>query len=168
MQAEHSRLPRPGSTTDADTLLALMRTIKERSPADARVEIDEAVVRKFASGASGELNPMAAMFGGVVGQEVVKAVSGKFHPLFQWLYFDSVESLPEEVLAPEEYEPLGSRWVLLHVQAIADVMWPQSCRHLLAGNVDATLHRTAGAWHACNRGVALVVTINIMPMTLLT
>ncbi|KAJ0953405.1 putative ubiquitin-activating enzyme E1 [Helianthus annuus] len=29
------------------------------------------------------LNPMAAMFGGIVGQEVVKACSGKFHPLVQ-------------------------------------------------------------------------------------
>jgi ubiquitin-activating enzyme E1 len=26
---------------------------------------------------------MAAMFGGIVGQEVVKACSGKFHPLYQ-------------------------------------------------------------------------------------
>ena len=30
---------------------------------------------------------MAAMFGGVVGQEVVKALSGKFHPLFQWCVY---------------------------------------------------------------------------------
>ncbi|KAL2334680.1 hypothetical protein Fmac_015893 [Flemingia macrophylla] len=29
------------------------------------------------------LNPMAAMFGGIVGQEVVKTCSGKCHPLFQ-------------------------------------------------------------------------------------
>ena len=34
-------------------------------------------------GSSGELNPMAAMFGGMVGQEVVKAASGKFTPLHQ-------------------------------------------------------------------------------------
>lgn len=52
---------------------------------------------------------MAAMFGGFVGQEVVKALSGKFHPLFQWFYFDSVESMPQELLAPEEYEATGSR-----------------------------------------------------------
>lgn len=26
--------------------------------------------------------------------QVMKAVSGKFHPLFQWFYFDSAESLP--------------------------------------------------------------------------
>jgi ubiquitin-activating enzyme E1 len=52
---------------------------------------------------------MAAMFGGFVGQEVVKALSGKFHPLFQWFYLDSVESMPEELLAAEEYEATGTR-----------------------------------------------------------
>lgn len=41
-------------------------------------------MRTLAHCAAGELNPMAAMFGGIVGQEVLKAVSGKFHPLHQW------------------------------------------------------------------------------------
>ena len=45
------------------------------------------------------------MFGGVVGQEVMKAASGKFHPLFQFFYFDSIESLPEEDLTPEDVAP---------------------------------------------------------------
>ena len=27
----------------------------------------------------------------------MKAVSGKFHPIFQWFYFDSMESLPENL-----------------------------------------------------------------------
>lgn len=49
------------------------------------------------------------MFGGFVGQEVVKAVSGKFHPLFQWFHFDSIESLPDGDLPAEEFEPVGSR-----------------------------------------------------------
>ena len=53
---------------------------------------------------------MAAMFGGVVGQEVVKAASGKFHPLFQWFYFDSIESLPAEPLPAEEVTPEGGRY----------------------------------------------------------
>ena len=35
----------------------------------------------------------------------MKAVSGKFHPIFQWFYFDSVESLPENLpLPPEEVD----------------------------------------------------------------
>ena len=59
----------------------------------------------------GELSAMSAMMGGLVGQEVVKAVSGKFHPIFQWFYFDSVESMPSEILPAEEYEPLGTRCV---------------------------------------------------------
>ena len=40
---------------------------------------------------------------------MVKAASGKFHPLFQWFYFDSVESLPEEPLSAEEVAPEVSR-----------------------------------------------------------
>jgi ubiquitin-activating enzyme E1 len=52
---------------------------------------------------------MAAIFGGLVGQEVVKAVSGKFHPLFQWFYFDSLESMPDQLLPEGDYELSGNR-----------------------------------------------------------
>eukprot|EP00775_Hariotina_reticulata_P006408 gene6408-6639_t len=107
-QAEQGALPRPGVTSDADKLLELVNNLA--SKAADKAEVDEAIVRKFASGASGELNPMAAMFGGFVGQEVVKALSGKFHPLHQWFYFDSVESMPDDLLPAEEYEQTGSRY----------------------------------------------------------
>ena len=63
------------------------------------------VLRKLSYTASGEISPIAAMFGGVVGQEVMKAASGKFHPLFQWFYFDSIESLPDDDLLPEHVAP---------------------------------------------------------------
>jgi hypothetical protein len=36
---------------------------------------------------------MAAMFGGIVGQEIVKACSGKFHPLFQVLFLSPLPFL---------------------------------------------------------------------------
>ncbi|KAG4113685.1 hypothetical protein ERO13_D13G239500v2, partial [Gossypium hirsutum] len=49
-------------------------------------DINPKLLRCFAFGARAVLNPMAAMFGGIVGQEVVKACSGKFHPLFQWKF----------------------------------------------------------------------------------
>jgi len=70
----------------------------------------------------GYLAPMAAMFGGVIGQEVVKACTGKFHPLHQWFYFDSVESLPPpETLTEEEVSPEGSRQglTLVHFSALS-------------------------------------------------
>lgn len=42
---------------------------------------------------------------GLLVQQVMKAVSGKFHPIFQWFYFDSVESLPENLpLSPNEVD----------------------------------------------------------------
>jgi ubiquitin-activating enzyme E1 len=66
-------------------------------------------VEIIAAGSSGEVSPMAAMFGGFVGQEVVKALSGKFHPLHQWFYFDSAESMPDDILQAAEYKPTGSR-----------------------------------------------------------
>lgn len=51
------------------------------------------------------------MFGGVIGQEVVKACTGKFHPLHQWFYFDSIESLPaKETLTETELAAEGSRY----------------------------------------------------------
>ena len=49
-------------------------------------------------GASAVLSPMAAIFGGIVGQEVVKAATGKFHPIVQGFYFDAFECLPNKEL----------------------------------------------------------------------
>lgn len=106
----HSRFPSPGSVEDGEKIVELSKEINEEA-GDAKVEsLDEKVLKHFASGASADLNPMAAMFGGLVGQEVVKACSGKFHPILQFFYFDSVESLPSEPLPREELQPLGSRY----------------------------------------------------------
>ena len=55
---------------------------------------------------------MAAAMGGFVAQEVMKATSGKFMPVRQWLYFDALECLPEDtsVLTEEECAPKGDRY----------------------------------------------------------
>lgn len=86
---DFGRFPATGSDDDARQLIALAASINE-SMGEARLEeINEKILRHFASGARATLNPMAAIFGGIVGQEVVKACSGKFHPLFQVKYFSS-------------------------------------------------------------------------------
>lgn len=108
---ENGRLPAPGSAADGDNILAKVNALNAAAPEGVKVDaVDEKVVRLFASGSSGEVNPMAAVFGGLVGQEAIKACTGKFHPLFQWFYFDSVESLPSEPLSAEEVAPTGSRY----------------------------------------------------------
>jgi len=109
--AEKGHAPRPGSAEDADDLVALAEKVNAAAPEAVKLEqVDEKVVRILAANAQGDLSPMAAMFGGVVGQEVVKACTGKFHPLFQWFYFDSAESLPDEPLSAAEVAPTGSRY----------------------------------------------------------
>uniref|UniRef100_A0A8C4IK37 E1 ubiquitin-activating enzyme n=1 Tax=Dicentrarchus labrax TaxID=13489 RepID=A0A8C4IK37_DICLA len=58
-------------------------------------QLDEAAVQKLSYTARGDLAPMNAFIGGLAAQEVIKACSGKFMPLQQWLYFDAFECLPE-------------------------------------------------------------------------
>lgn len=53
---------------------------------------------------------MTAAIGGVVAQEVMKACSGKFTPIQQYVYFDAIECLPVEDLTEEECQPLGCRY----------------------------------------------------------
>ncbi|KAH9736707.1 ubiquitin-activating enzyme E1 1 [Citrus sinensis] len=107
---ELGRFPVAGSEEDAQKIISLFTNINDNL-ADERVEeIDHKLLCHFAFGARAVLNPMAAMFGGIVGQEVVKACSGKFHPLLQFFYFDSVESLPSEPLDPRDLQPLNSRY----------------------------------------------------------
>ncbi|KAI3916387.1 hypothetical protein MKW92_028993, partial [Papaver armeniacum] len=48
------------------------------------------------------------MSGDIVGREVVKVCSGKFHPLYQFFYFVSVKSLPAEVLSQSDLNDLKS------------------------------------------------------------
>ncbi|KAK9279299.1 hypothetical protein L1049_012978 [Liquidambar formosana] len=81
--SELGRFPVAGSEEDARKLISIAININEKL-GDGRLEdINPKLLGQFAFGARAVLNPMAAMFGGIVGQEVVKACSGKFHPLFQ-------------------------------------------------------------------------------------
>jgi len=71
---------------------------------------DEKVIKELAYQATGDLSPMNAVLGGFVAQEVLKACSAKFHPTFQHMYFDSLESLPNSLPSEEECKPIGSRY----------------------------------------------------------
>ena len=70
----------------------------------------ERIILQLASGSKAILSPMCAALGGIVGQEVLKACSGKFTPIPGFLYFDADECLPEALLSPAELAPLNSRY----------------------------------------------------------
>ncbi|XP_062441553.1 ubiquitin-like modifier-activating enzyme 7 isoform X3 [Rhea pennata] len=105
---EQGCLPQPRAQGDAERVLELARSLDEQQG-----PLDEDVVRAFASVSAGDLSPMAAFMGGLAAQEVLKAASGKFLPLDQWLYFDALEFLDLEgaaQLTEEDCAPRGSRY----------------------------------------------------------
>ena len=103
------QLPRPHNDEDAAEVLKTAKALAAEG--EDAFEIDEKIIRELSYQARGDLSPMAAFFGGLAAQEVLKAVSGKFHPIQQWLYFDSLESLPTSTHRSEDLcKPLNSRY----------------------------------------------------------
>eukprot|EP01063_Lacrimia_lanifica_P036907 TRINITY_DN7442_c0_g1_i1.p1 TRINITY_DN7442_c0_g1~~TRINITY_DN7442_c0_g1_i1.p1 ORF type:complete len:1096 (+),score=453.90 TRINITY_DN7442_c0_g1_i1:48-3290(+) len=97
----------------ADAVVAKARELNEAAAVEAKVEeFDERVetLKNLARGAGAVISPMAAVFGGVAGQEVIKACTTKFHPTFQWFHFDCEESLPAAPPASLSAEAAASRY----------------------------------------------------------
>ncbi|CAM9696526.1 unnamed protein product [Ascophyllum nodosum] len=103
-ERREKRLPEPGNPEEAEEVVKLAEEANaehkklneaEEGTALFLEEIDKDVLRQVALYASVEVQPLAAYFGGVVAQEVVK-VAGKYTPLNQWLHLDFLEMLPEE------------------------------------------------------------------------
>lgn len=105
----HGHLPKPMNEENATVLVESAKAFAQVQGLE--IEIDDKLLKELSYQAQGDLNPMAAFFGGLTAQEVLKAVSGKFHPVKQWMYFDSLESLPTSTKRSEELcKPLGSRY----------------------------------------------------------
>eukprot|EP00736_Rhodelphis_marinus_P008560 Rmarinus@m.25111 len=109
----HGRLPRAWNTEDAEELVRIASEFNDSLPADspARVEqISADVLTNLACTAAGDISPMAAFFGGVAAQEVLKACSGKFMPIRNFFYFDCCECLPDSAPSAEDACPQGTRY----------------------------------------------------------
>ena len=104
------RLPRPRNEEDANVVLQIAVEINKAS-ASPLEELNDKLIKELAYQAVGDVAPMAAVIGGLVAQEVLKAVSGKFNPIHQFMYFDSLESLPaNSELSEAACQPTGSRY----------------------------------------------------------
>jgi len=116
IQALHSfaenhngEFPRPHNEADAGEVFKIAQGLAGEG--DDKVELDEKLIKELSFQARGDISPVAAFFGGMAAQEVLKSVSGKFHPIVQFLYFDSLESLPASTTRSEEQcAPIGSRY----------------------------------------------------------
>ncbi|XP_036159818.1 ubiquitin-like modifier-activating enzyme 1 isoform X3 [Myotis myotis] len=111
--AQHGQPPRPHNKEDATELVALAQAVNARAlPGVQQESLDEDLIRKLAYVAAGDLAPINAFIGGLAAQEVMKACSGKFMPIMQWLYFDALECLPEdkEALTEDKCLPRHNRY----------------------------------------------------------
>lgn len=96
---KNKRFPNYGSEEDAKEVVENAKEIKLKLD----VDIDENLIYRFALQSKGSISPFAALIGGIVGQEVLKACSNKYTPIHQFLYFDCSETLPDEELPESEY-----------------------------------------------------------------
>lgn len=111
-----NRTPRPWNQEDANTFVEIAKSIQVIKDVDINVSL----LQLFSKICVGDLCPMNAAVGGIVAQEVMKACSGKFHPIYQWLYFDAIECLPtnasfhESDIAPKNNRYDGQTAVFGH------------------------------------------------------
>jgi ubiquitin-activating enzyme E1 len=106
-EKHNGNLPRPWNEEDAQTVLNLVNEFNGKL--EEKVELNEGLIKKLAMTSAGDLSPMAATFGGIIAQEIIKAVSAKYTPINQFLFFDSVECLPES-LAESDAKLVGTRY----------------------------------------------------------
>jgi len=99
-------LPTPG---DADQAAKVLELTKAKS-SDELSPAQERIVLQLASGSKAVLAPMCAALGGIVGQEVLKACSGKFSPINGFFFLDADEALPDELLPADQVAPENSRY----------------------------------------------------------
>ena len=64
--------PRSVEHADSAEMIAAVKALNEELPEESRVEVDDAFVAKCAHGARAVLNPLCAIFGGFIGQEVIE------------------------------------------------------------------------------------------------
>ena len=82
---KHNRFPRPYDEKDYLEFYSMVEDDDK----------NKKIYKQFCYTCSGNLCPMSAVIGGIIGQEVMKACSGKFMPIRQFMYFDAFECLSD-------------------------------------------------------------------------
>ena len=105
-EQHNGNLPAPADVAAAQKVVELAAAASEEPLTDAQ----KGIITFYALGAQAQLSPMCAALGGMVGQEVLKACSGKFTPLQGFFYLDADECLPDQVPDVALLKLVGSRY----------------------------------------------------------
>ncbi|GMJ05877.1 SUMO activating enzyme 1B, ARABIDOPSIS THALIANA SUMO ACTIVATING ENZYME 1B [Hibiscus trionum] len=94
------RIPGETSTADLPGVLKLRKELCETNSMNES-QIPDALLERLLIGTS-EYPPVCAIIGGILGQEVIKAISGKGDPLKNFFFFDAMDGkgLIEDISKP--------------------------------------------------------------------
>eukprot|EP01130_Rhizamoeba_saxonica_P006439 TRINITY_DN2563_c0_g4_i1.p1 TRINITY_DN2563_c0_g4~~TRINITY_DN2563_c0_g4_i1.p1 ORF type:complete len:1041 (+),score=296.06 TRINITY_DN2563_c0_g4_i1:205-3327(+) len=103
-----------GAIDDRDSVAKVLNTIKELNEdlGESKIDItenEEAIVTTLAKISSGNIAPMAAIFGGLVAQQVITSATGKFTPINQWFFYEDIRCVDTD-LPEEEFELENCRY----------------------------------------------------------
>ncbi len=101
-ESHNGNFPEPWNLQAAEEIVKIAEHCNsELLEASARVaKVDVELIKKMSFTSQASFAPLAAFTGGVVSQECLKSLSGKYTPLNQWMYLDAVEVLPAEISSP--------------------------------------------------------------------
>jgi ubiquitin-activating enzyme E1 len=97
------KYPRSWHTQDAEEFVKIANELNaSRTQPFEKLDLD--LLKTFSFVCRGSFCPIQAVIGGMTAQEIMKACTGKFHPVVQSFYFSCAEVLPE---TPLEHKPTG-------------------------------------------------------------
>lgn len=102
-------LPRPWNEEDAVQTAHLAENLSAQL-AGLADKVDIELIKILAKQARGQLGTTNTVIGSTAAQEVLKAVSGKFMPIKQYLIFDAFEALPSNGVTEQDAAPRFSRY----------------------------------------------------------
>lgn len=94
---EHHRLPRVED--DVRQFLAMTSALLPKPDDSGKSQQQERHQLSFAKTCAAKFTPLQAFFGGLAAQEALKAVSGLYNPVQQFLFYDCDEVLEESTVA---------------------------------------------------------------------
>ncbi|EDO38775.1 predicted protein [Nematostella vectensis] len=114
-QQKNGHLPNVRNEQDAAEVLRIATELNSQTENKVDV-ISSDVIRKMSFVGRGYFAPLSAAMGGIAAQEVLKALTGKYMPIRQWLYLDCIELLPyQENVSPTSFSPRCDRYDALRV-----------------------------------------------------
>lgn len=89
---QNERFPKPGDADDEENLyLKYQDVVKWEKFGISDDAGARSIIEALSFTCSGSLSPLCAAIGGIVSQEALKSLTGKYMPLNQWLYVDAIE-----------------------------------------------------------------------------